>query len=182
MRDDSARLRDILEACDLLSHDRDAQPARARILRHRRQRDRSGRRSGRSWNRSADRPDPRAAFLDGLHGVEGHQIAAGQPVSAVWRLNASGWLLVVRMACWRVTLPLLKRALSLDRLVRLVASPRQRRRDPAHEELIVRDRRAAVAVGTRAVPRAEPRRSTGSSVSPARRRSSRSESQRRTAR
>ena len=42
------------------------------------------------------------------------------------------------MACWRVALPLLKHAVSLDRLVRLAASPRQRPRDPVREELIVR--------------------------------------------
>lgn len=54
------------------------------------------------------------------------------------RLGVAEWLLVVRMAVWRAALPLLRRAVSLDRLVRALASPRACRRDPAREELIVR--------------------------------------------
>ena len=53
-------------------------------------------------------------------------------------LGPAGWLLVARMAGWRLALPLLKRAVSLDRLVRLTASPRGRPRDPRREELVVR--------------------------------------------
>ncbi len=63
---------------------------------------------------------------------------AARRVSGRPRLGASEWLLVVRMACWRGALPLLRRAVSLDRLVRVVASPRQCQRDPAREELIAR--------------------------------------------
>jgi hypothetical protein len=47
------------------------------------------------------------------------------------------WLLVARMAGWRLALPLLKRAVSLERLVRLTASPRNHARDPHREELVV---------------------------------------------
>lgn len=54
------------------------------------------------------------------------------------RLGPSGWLLVVRMAGWRLALPLLKRRVALDRLVRLAAAPRSRTRDPAREALICR--------------------------------------------
>lgn len=54
------------------------------------------------------------------------------------RLGAAGWLLVVRMGGWRLALPLLKQRVALDRLVRLVASPRPRPRDPAREELVAR--------------------------------------------
>jgi hypothetical protein len=54
------------------------------------------------------------------------------------RLSASGWLLLARMATWRLALPLLKRIVSLDRLVALLAAPRDRTRDPAREELIAR--------------------------------------------
>lgn len=53
-------------------------------------------------------------------------------------LGAGEWLLVVRMACWRPVLPLLKRAVSLERLARMMASRRDRRRDPVREQLIAR--------------------------------------------
>lgn len=53
-------------------------------------------------------------------------------------LGPAGWLLVVRMAFWRATLPLLKRVVSLERLVRLIASPRARLRDAGREQLISR--------------------------------------------
>jgi hypothetical protein len=53
-------------------------------------------------------------------------------------VGADGWLLVVRMACWRLALPLLRRRVALDRLVPFVASPRDRPRDPAREALIAR--------------------------------------------
>lgn len=54
------------------------------------------------------------------------------------RLGPAGWLLVLRMAGWRLVLPALKRALALDRLVRLTAASRRRRRDPRREQLVVR--------------------------------------------
>ena len=53
-------------------------------------------------------------------------------------LGVRGWLLVARMGGWRLALPLLRRALALERLLRLVSSPRHRLRDPAREELATR--------------------------------------------
>lgn len=50
----------------------------------------------------------------------------------------SGTLLALRMAGWRVALPVLKHRMSLDRLVRLSASPRTRQRDHEREALVIR--------------------------------------------
>ena len=54
------------------------------------------------------------------------------------RLGALEWCLVGRMSVWRAGLPLLRRTVSLDRLVRSLAATPGRRRDPAREELIAR--------------------------------------------
>lgn len=54
------------------------------------------------------------------------------------RLGPGGWLLVVRMGVWRVALPVLRRRVALERLVRFAAAPRDRPRDPARERLIAR--------------------------------------------
>lgn len=53
-------------------------------------------------------------------------------------LGPWGWLLVVRMAGWRLALSVLKRLMPLERLVRLTASPGARQRDLGREELAVR--------------------------------------------
>lgn len=45
---------------------------------------------------------------------------------------------MARMAAWRLALPVLKRALPLDRLVRLGAAPRRRPRDARREQLVAR--------------------------------------------
>jgi Transglutaminase-like superfamily len=45
---------------------------------------------------------------------------------------------LAELAFWRVSLPLLRRVLSLERLVRLTASPSSRARDPRLEALSVR--------------------------------------------
>lgn len=54
------------------------------------------------------------------------------------RLPVSAWPLVGRMAIWRVALPVAKRLVATDRLVCALEAPRERRRDPAREELAVR--------------------------------------------
>lgn len=56
---------------------------------------------------------------------------------SVPRLRPAEWLLVARMAGWRLALPVLKRALALDRLARLAAAPRQRPRNARREQLVV---------------------------------------------
>jgi hypothetical protein len=53
------------------------------------------------------------------------------------RLGPRGWLLVARMTLWRVSLPLLRRALNTERLVRLMAAPREHPRDPGRERLVL---------------------------------------------
>ena len=53
------------------------------------------------------------------------------------RLGPSGWLLVARMTLWRVTLPVLRRALNTERLVRLLAAPHSYPRDPGQETLVL---------------------------------------------
>ena len=54
------------------------------------------------------------------------------------RLPVSAWPLAARMAIWRVTLPVAKRVVATDRLVRALEARRERRRDPAREETAVR--------------------------------------------
>ncbi|CAN5667269.1 hypothetical protein BH18ACT13_BH18ACT13_01600 [soil metagenome] len=53
------------------------------------------------------------------------------------RLGPSDWLLLARMTLWRVTLPVLRRALNTERLVRLLAAPRPYPRDPGRETLVL---------------------------------------------
>jgi Transglutaminase-like superfamily len=56
---------------------------------------------------------------------------------SVGRLGPSGWLLVGRMTLWRLALPVLRRTLTTERLVRLVAAPRSHSRDPDRELLVL---------------------------------------------
>lgn len=51
--------------------------------------------------------------------------------------GAAEWWLVLRIGGLRVALPLLKRALPVPRLVRLLAAPRSAVRDPARERLVL---------------------------------------------
>ena len=55
----------------------------------------------------------------------------------VGRLGSSGWLLVARMTLWRLTLPVLRRALNIERLVRLLAAPRSYPRDHDREAVVL---------------------------------------------
>jgi hypothetical protein len=52
-------------------------------------------------------------------------------------LAPSGWILVLRLVFWRVTLPVMRRMLTTRRLVRLVAAPRSRARDVDREALVL---------------------------------------------
>lgn len=54
------------------------------------------------------------------------------------RAGPWAWLLAVRMGWWRLVLPVAKHTLSLDRLVRLMSSPRDIPRRPDREALAVR--------------------------------------------
>jgi transglutaminase superfamily protein len=53
------------------------------------------------------------------------------------RVRAADVPLLARMILWRGLLPVLRRAVATDRLVRLTASPRQRQRDAAREALVL---------------------------------------------
>ena len=55
----------------------------------------------------------------------------------VRRVGPSGWLLVARMTLWRLALPVLLRALTTERLVRLLAAPRSQPRDPGRERFVL---------------------------------------------
>jgi hypothetical protein len=53
------------------------------------------------------------------------------------RIGPSGWLLVARMTFWRLTLPVLRRAVNTERLVQLLAARRPYPRDPRRESLVL---------------------------------------------
>lgn len=58
-------------------------------------------------------------------------------MGSVARRGPRGWLIIARLTLWRLALPALRRALNTERLVQMLAGPREQSRDPGREALVV---------------------------------------------